>query len=162
MQRSNLKKKSQTVVPRPPDDLPPEQLQAAWEKYLNYEMGHPEHRPNFEVQASPKELTFLAEQLPQDYQRLQPSPRMKLLIQALHNCLPKLSLMQQLAIKKYYGIDKQTKSQEEIAEELGLSSQRMAAKYIERAKKQLKLLIRKELSRLVKASVQKQADQPAN
>lgn len=153
MERDNQARENKEAVQRPPDDLPPEQLQEAWEKYLRSQMESSGARSHSEILVSPRKLEFLAERLPEDYQRMKPSPRMQLFTQALHNCLPKLSLMQQLAIKKYYGIGRDAKSQEEIAGELGLSSQRMTAKYIDRARKQLKLLIRRELSRLVKASV---------
>ncbi|MBI3014019.1 MAG: hypothetical protein HYY65_02905 [Candidatus Tectomicrobia bacterium] len=156
MERDN-QKREQDEVQRPPDDLPPEQLQEAWEKYLRSQMDESGSRSHSEILVSPRKLEFLAERLPADYQRMKPSPRMQLFTQALHNCLPKLSLMQQLAIKKYYGIGKEARSQPEIAGDLGLSSQRMAAKYPDRARKQLKVLIRKELSRLVKASVQPKA-----
>lgn len=156
MERDN-QKREQDEVQRPPDDLPPEQLQEAWEKYLRSQMDSSGSRSHSEILVSPRKLEFLAERLPADYQHMKPSPRMQLFTQALRNCLPKLSLMQQLALKKYYGIGKEAKGQEEIAEELGLSSQRMAAKYIDRAKRRLKLLIRRELSKLVKASVQHKA-----
>lgn len=152
MERDN-QKREQHEVQRPPDDLPPEQLQEAWEKYLRSQMDSSGSRSHSEILVSPRKLEFLAERLPADYQHMKPSPRMQLFTQALRNCLLKLSLMQQLALKKYYGIGKEAKGQEEIAEELGLSSQRMAAKYIDRAKRRLKLLIRRELSKLVTASV---------
>jgi hypothetical protein len=146
MARKRVKKS----VERPKDNLPPAQLQKAWNKYLDAQLGHPKHRPNFEVLVTPHHLELLAEHIPEDWMKLEPSPRMQVFAEALRRSLPKLTLMQQLVVKKYYGIEKEPRNEPEIAADLGISSQQMVSKYLARSKKRLKRLITSELSKIVR------------
>lgn len=142
--------RKEKLIPRPDDNLPPSELKKQWGKYLDGQMGRPTTRPHFEILMTPQQLEFYAEKMPQDWMKLEPSPKMQTFTEALQRSLPKLPLIQQLVVKKYYGIEKEPKTQQEIATELGLSSHKVVSRHLERAKKRLKLLIRRELHRLVR------------
>lgn len=160
-----IKKEPKPQPQRPSDDLPPDQLQEAWDKYLDETVGSFKC-PNWLITMDPRQLDILTQYLdiPEDYMKKPYSPKMELYLTALDNVLETLPLVQRVAIKKFYGIGEylEPQTQEQIAKGLiGIGrvtteiSQQMAFKYIAWAKKNLKKLIRAEVARLVKEGMQK-------
>jgi len=152
-------------IPRPSDDLPPKQLQAAWDSYLNSMMGKPDNHPRWESLMDPRQLEILCQYLdiPADYMKMPVSPKMQVYLQALDSVLGKLNLMQRDVIKRFYGLGEwlEPQTQEQIAKELISAdhptlSQQMIHKYLKWAKKNLKRLIRQEAARLAKNAVQEE------
>ena len=144
------RKHTKKTIERPANSLPPKELQREWNKYLDAHLGHPKHRPNFEILVTPQQLEYLAENVPEDWMKLKPSPKMRAYLEALRRSLPKLTLIQRLVVKKYFGIERESKNQTEIAKELGLPSQVVAFRYLEKAKARLNVLIRRELRKIVR------------
>jgi len=163
------KRKITKAVPEvPAPDLPPEELQQAWDKYLDYHVGAG-YSPKWEVIVSPERLEKFLEFVVSDQLtcgKVTRSLTVELFLEALEIALEKLPLMQRAATKSYYlgrpmrsSSDSNTvvwvepQTQAEIGEELGYS-QKTISKMLSRARKNLKVLIRKEMFRLVKEEVQ--------
>ncbi len=143
--------KRKTVKPkRPSDNLPPNKLQTKWNEYLDYHVGRTGARPRWEMLITPQELDRM--NIP-DMDRIS-TPRSEIYQEACHKALNKLPLMQRVIIKSYYGIDRvQMDTQEEIAAKIGIA-QKNVHRWIEKVKKTLRSMIRKEVARLVKKELQ--------
>jgi len=147
-------KKRKKEITRPDDNLPLPKLKKQWEEYLKTQIVAPTStraRSRFEILMTPEQLEFYAEKVPQDWMKMPLSPRLKLFVEALHRCIPKLPLIQQLVVKKYYGLSgKEAKTESEIMQEIGLPHLMSVSRHIARAKRRLNSLIRSELRRLVR------------
>ena len=140
---------------RPSDKLSPKELQKAWSSYLDAHVGRQGARPRWEVLVDPMKLDASASLLafflsPKESN----TERSSIYVQACKNVIDKLPLLQRKVLKYYFGIDKvDPMTQEEVAASIGIAQQNVD-KGIERAMRNLKILIRKEISHLVKESLQ--------
>jgi|GEM_PF-5826776 len=148
---------------RPSDDLPPEQLQEAWSKFLDQEVGGSGNSPKLERLAGDTgalELLAQYQGIPEDYMKMPLSPKVLLYIEALKRALGRLPVIQRDIIKRYYGIEwPEQQTQVRIAAEVvGQSNQKigrtMVDKYLRTGRKNLERLVREEMAKLAKESVQ--------
>ena len=159
--KGSVMNKKKSLPSRPSDDLPVEELQRQWNKYLDAHVGRPDAHPRWEVLMDIRKLEIMVQYLniPADYMKMEPSPRIQLYIQAFENVVDKLPLIQKTIIKRYAGIgwpEPQTQAQiakETISDRGNKVSQQMVAKYIRWAKRNLKVLIRKEAAKLAKEAL---------
>jgi len=141
---------------RPSDDLPAEELQKAWNLYLDYYLGKPNMHPRWEVLLDPRGLEILYQYLniPQDYMKMELSPKMQAYLQALESAIVKLArknFMQAKVLKGFFGIGRvEPLTQQQMADKFiypsgGRVTQQMVSKYLKAAKRNLKALIQEEL-----------------
>ncbi len=139
---------------RPSDNLPPKQLQEAWTAYLDAEVGRQGARPRWEVLIDTKMMDVIMFDQIQRLEQKTGTSRSDVYLRACNNVINSLPLMQRKSLKYYFGIELETPlTQEEIAKELGIS-QKSVATGIERAMKNLRTKIRKELSSIVRDELQ--------
>ena len=97
----------------------------------------------------------LFEQLKQLEQKIGTS-RSDVYLKACSNVINRLPLLQRTPLKYYFGIGVETPlTQEEIADRLGIAQKNVATR-IDRAMKNLKVLIRKELPKVVREELNEQ------
>jgi len=142
---------------RPPDNLSPEKLQQKWNSYLDAHVGRTGARPRWEVLVNPMKLDAIAFQETLlreiDHERTTRTERVDIYVQACKNVIDKLPLLQRKVLKYYFGIGEiDPMTQEEVSKSLGIAQQNVDAGIL-RAMRNLKVLIRKEMSRLVKEAL---------
>jgi len=144
---------------RPSDKLPPKKLQEAWDRFLDAEVGRQGARPRWEVLIDTKLIDVIVfEQIQQLEQKIGTS-RSEVYLEAFNNVVDRLPLLQRKPLKYYYGVGVESPmTQQEIADALGIAQKNVATR-IERAKKNLRVLIRKELSKVVREKLQEQYDE---
>lgn len=139
----------------PSDNLPPRQLQEAWDNYLDAEVGRQGARPRWEVLIDPKMMDVILFEQIQQLEIDMKTDRSDIYLQACKNVINRLPLLQRAPIRYYFGIDVPAPmTQEEIAKELGINQDNVS-KRITAGMKSLKLYMRREVARLVKIELQK-------
>ncbi len=143
---------------RPSDKLPPKKLQEAWDNYLDAEVGRQGARPRWEVLIDTKMMdVVLFVQIQQLEQKIGTS-RSDVYLEACSNVINRLPLLQRKPLKYYFGIGVEVPmTEDEIAKALGINQSNVARR-IERAIKNLRVLIRKELANVVREKLQEQDD----
>lgn len=145
-------------IKRPSDKLPPKKLQEAWDNYLDAEVGRQGARPRWEVLIDTKMMdVVLFKQIQQLEQKIGTS-RSDVYLEACSNVINRLPLLQRKPLKYYFGIGVEVPmTEDEIAKALGINQSNVARR-IERAIKNLRVLIRKELANVVREKLQEQDD----
>ncbi len=140
---------------RPDDSLPPDQLQAKWDEYLDYHVGKPGNRPSKEVLVNPLLFDWLLEAIKYEApEPLEDSPRKILYLEVLKETLEELPLINRDILKRYFGIEwDEPQTQDRIAEEMGLTQSNISLR-IKFGKRDLAKLMREKLSERVKKELQ--------
>ena len=140
---------------RPSDKLPSKKLQAAWDKYLDAEVGRNGARPRWEVLLDTRSLDVILFKQIQHLEQKVGTSRSEVYLKACSNVINRLPLLQRAPLKYYFGIGVESPmTEDQIAKELGINQSNVARR-IERAIKALRVLIRKELANVVREELHK-------
>lgn len=140
---------------RPSDKLPPKKLQEAWNSYLDAEVGRNGARPRWEVLIDTKLIDVIVFDQIQQLEQETGTSRSEVYLKAFENVVNRLPLLQRKPLKYYFGIGVESPmTEDEIAKQLGINQSNIARR-IERAIKNLRVLIRKELANVVRDELQK-------
>ena len=141
---------------RPSDNLPPGKLQEAWSNYLDAEVGRQGARPRWEVLYDTKMMDVIMFEQIQQLEQKAGTSRSDVYLKAFNNVVNRLPLLQRKPLKYYFGVEVESPMTEaEIAEALGINQSNVARR-IERALKNLRVLIRKELAKVVREELNKE------
>jgi len=144
---------------RPSDKLPPKKLQAAWDDYLDAEVGKNGARPRWEVLIDSKTIDFFVFEQIQQLEQETGTSRSEVYLEACNNVINRLPLLQRKPLKYYFGVGVESPmTEDEIAKELGINQSNVARR-IERAVKNLRVLIRKELANVVREKLNDRSEE---
>jgi len=143
---------------RPSDELSPKKLQEAWDGYLDADVGRNGARPRWEVLIDTKLIDVIVFEKIQQLEQEVGTSRSEVYLKACSNVINQLPLLQRKPLKYYFGIEVESPmTEDEIAKALGINQSNVARR-IERAIKNLRVLIRKELANIVREKLQEQND----
>lgn len=142
---------------RPDDNLPPAQLEKAWEEYLDYHVGKQGKRPKKEVLISPLLIEWFAETVVGS-QRLTPleeTPKKLLYLEVLRESLEEIPLLNRDIVRRYFGIEWDSpQTQDHIAKDIGLSQKNVSLR-LKYAKRDLSKIMRQKLKERIMEELQK-------